>query len=220
MELSGKKLVFLGDSITEGVGTSAPDKRYWEVVAQKTGAVCKGFGISGTRIARQQNPGVPAENFCHDYNHFITRVDKMDADADVVMVLGGVNDYGHGDAPFGAMGDRTLDSFYGALHVLYTTLVEKYPTARIVIMTPLHWDAEDRIKETADGRSLILKDYVNAIREVAEYYSFPVLDLYAASGIQPKLTVQKEYYMPDGLHPSDNGNARMAECIVAFLNNL
>ena len=66
----------------------------------------------------------------------------------------------------------------------------------------------------------MLKDYVNAIREVAEYYSFPVLDLYAASGIQPKLAVHKELYMPDGLHPSDNGNARMAACIVSFLTNL
>ena len=217
MELKGKTIVFLGDSITEGVGTSAPDKRYWEVVSQKTGAVCKGFGISGTRIARQLHP---VEGAMHDFNHFITRVDKMDEDADVVMVLGGVNDYGHGDAPFGTMADRTLDSFYGGLHTLYTALVEKYPTARIVIMTPLHWDEEDRGKETADGLSLVLKDYVNAIREVAEYYSFPVLDLYAASGIQPKLAVHKELYMPDGLHPSDNGNARMAECIVSFLTNL
>ena len=217
MELKGKKIVFLGDSITEGVGTSAPDKRYWEVVSQKTGAVCCGFGIGGTRIARQQHP---VEGALHDFNHFLTRVDKMDADADVVMVLGGVNDFGHGDAPFGTMDDRTQDSFYGGLHTLYTALVEKYPTARIVIMTPLHWDVEDNPKTTADGKTLVLKDYVNAIREVAEYYSFPVLDLFASSGIQPKIAFQKEYYMPDGLHPSDNGNARMAECIVAFLNKL
>ena len=86
MELKGKKIVFLGDSITEGVGTSAPDKRYWEVVSQATGAVCKGFGISGTRIARQQNP---VEGAMHDFNHFITRVDKMDEDADVVLGRGG-----------------------------------------------------------------------------------------------------------------------------------
>ena len=53
MELQGKKILFLGDSITEGHGTSAPEYIYWNVVGQLTGAACKGYGIGGTRIARQ-----------------------------------------------------------------------------------------------------------------------------------------------------------------------
>ena len=56
MDIKGKKIAFLGDSITFGVGASSPDKVYWQLIAERTGAVCKGYGISGTRIAKQINP--------------------------------------------------------------------------------------------------------------------------------------------------------------------
>ena len=35
MELKGKKIAFLGDSITEGCGTSSIDKTFWSVIAQR-----------------------------------------------------------------------------------------------------------------------------------------------------------------------------------------
>ena len=49
----------------------------------------------------------------------------------------------------------------------------------------------------------MLKDYVEALRQVTEYYGIPVVDLYATSGIQPKLAVNKDTYCPDGLHPNE-----------------
>ena len=55
MELKGKKIAFLGDSITEGCGTSSIDKTFWSIIAQRTGAECFGYGIGGTRIAPQKN---------------------------------------------------------------------------------------------------------------------------------------------------------------------
>ena len=39
MELKGKKINFLGDSITEGVGASAPDKVYWRLIAEREGTI-------------------------------------------------------------------------------------------------------------------------------------------------------------------------------------
>ena len=54
MELTGKKVAFLGDSITEGVGVSSHASLYWQRIAQETGAQCFGYGISGTRIAPQK----------------------------------------------------------------------------------------------------------------------------------------------------------------------
>ena len=53
MDLKGKKIAFLGDSITVGVGTSAPEFIYWNRIAQATGAETFGYGYSGTRIAPQ-----------------------------------------------------------------------------------------------------------------------------------------------------------------------
>ena len=65
-----------------------------------------------------------------------------------------------------------------------------------------------------------LKTYVEIIREVAEYYSLPVLDLYANSGIQPKLSVVRERLCPDGIHPNDAGHRIVAEKILAFLRTM
>ena len=56
MELKGKKIAFLGDSITEGCGTSAREHIYWNVIGRRTGAEVFGYGIGGTRIAPQRIP--------------------------------------------------------------------------------------------------------------------------------------------------------------------
>lgn len=209
MELKGKKINFLGDSITEGVGASEYAHCYVEQFAAATGAVCRNYGISGTRIAKRR---VPYENPEFD-RYYASRVPEMDPDADVVVVFGGTNDYGHGDAPLGEMNDRTVWTYYGALHVLFTALIEKYPTAQIVILTPLHREDEEK-------RTPILKPFVDATRQVAEYYSLPVLDLWANYGIQPRIPVMKNMYVPDGLHPNDAGHGILANKLRAFLEQL
>lgn len=209
MELKGKKINFLGDSITEGVGASEYAHCYVEQFAAATGAVCRNYGISGTRIAKRR---VPYENPEFD-RYYASRVPEMDPDADVVVVFGGTNDYGHGDAPLGEMNDRTVWTYYGALHVLFTALIEKYPTAQIVILTPLHREDEEK-------RTPILKPFVDATRQVAEYYSLPVLDLWANYGIQPRIPVMKNMYVPDGLHPNDAGHAHLANKLRSFLEQL
>ncbi len=66
----------------------------------------------------------------------------------------------------------------------------------------------------------VLIDYVNAIREVAEYYSLPVLDLFKTSGLQPAIPIIREKYMPDALHPNDEGHRILTDKIIKFLNIL
>ena len=41
MNLQGKKINFLGDSITEGYGVSCESARYTNLIAEKYGAVCR-----------------------------------------------------------------------------------------------------------------------------------------------------------------------------------
>lgn len=213
MELRNKKINFLGDSITEGVGVSCPENIYLNVLAREHGLACaRNYGIGGTRIARQN----PRTEYSYDRD-FCMRVDEMDADADAVVVFGGSNDFGHGNAPIGCFDDRTDETFYGACHVLYNKLIEKYPTAVIVIMTPLHRKDED-VPEIGEKEGVAgLCTYVDIIKEVAAYYSLPVLDLNAVSGIQPKLEIIRETYCPDGLHPNDAGQAIIARKLAAFL---
>ena len=214
MKLEGLTINFLGDSITEGVGTKSADEIYHAVLARKAGLKeARNYGISGTRFAYQNGT---SETHPKDDNTdklcFSRRFDKMDNDADAVVVFGGTNDFGHGDAEIGSFDDRTPDTFYGACHYLFSGLVNKYPGKPIIIMTPTH-----RLQETLPIKSETLRDYVNIIREVSEFYSLPVCDLYAMSGMQPQLQVMKEMYMPDGLHPNGAGNAVIAEKLMRFL---
>ena len=213
MQLKGIKANFLGDSITEGTGVPSKEFTYWNVLKEKYGlAEARGYGIGGTRIARQQKPteGKPRQDL-----DFCSRVDEMDPDADLVVVFGGTNDFGHGDAPLGAFEDRTPDTFYGACHYLMTHLLERYPKAMIVFMTPLH-----RAVELKPEKNIPLITYVRIIREVAEYYGIPVMDLYANSGIQPQVPIMRETYAPDGLHPNTAGAERIADRLGEFLRSL
>lgn len=217
MELKNKKINFLGDSITEGHGTSAKDKIYWSLIGKNEGAIVRGYGIGGTRLAKQAKP---SENPLFDLD-FCTRAAEMEEDADIVVVFGGTNDYGHGDAPIGTPTDRTNETFYGACHQLFSSLIERYPQAVIAVMTPLHRTGDDNPRP---GNKLVdtgtLLDYVRIIREVAEIYSLPVLDLYAASGICPKFACHREAFMPDGLHPNDAGHEIIARKLGNFLKSL
>ena len=222
MNLEGLKINFLGDSITQGVGASSSETVYHALLAKEAGlAEARNYGISATRFALQKGTEARPKDDYVDVNSFCERFDKMDDDADVVVVFGGTNDYGHGDAPLGGFSDRTPDTFYGACHYLFSGLVKKYLGKTIVIMTPLHRIGESRNTGTEKTwGSGTLREYVNIIREVAEYYSLPVLDLYASSGLQPEIKEIQENYIPDGVHPNDNGNAVIARKLKMFLQQL
>lgn len=216
MELKHKTILFLGDSITEGCAASSPDKIYHQLIKEKYGLrAAVNYGIGGTRIARQQTKSDPAiydEDFCK-------RFPMMQSDADAIVVFGGTNDYGHGDAPIGTFNDRTVNTFYGACHVLMEGLMNKYIGKPIIFMTPLHRLLENSKIINGKETDITLKDYVDAIKEVAQYYSLPVLDLYSESGLQPNVKSNCEYYFSDGLHPNDNGHAHIAEVLGMYLES-
>ena len=219
MEIKGLKINFLGDSITEGAGVSTPENIYWNRIKITYGAeVVRGYGIGGTRFARQSKPSAEPRwdrDFC-------SRFGEMDNDADVIVVFGGTNDFGHGDAPLGQMSDRTVDTFYGACHTLFEGIINKYPTSTIIIMTPLHRCNEDNIRGDGYKESEVadLLTYVNIIKEVASYYSLPLLDLWSVSSLQPKVEIIKQKYCPDGLHPNDAGHEIIASRLAGFIKAL
>ena len=211
MNLQDKIINVLGDSITQGVGTSSPEHIYQNVLGRMVGArEVRNYGISATRFAKQIGGDDCGGAFTDRYL-------GMADDADLVLVFGGTNDYGHGNVPFGGWGDRTADTFIGACHVLFKGLIQKYPSARIVIMTPLQRAGG---KNPCANTGKPLSDYADAIIRVATEYSLPVLDLYRTAGICPDIPEQRELFMPDGLHPNDAGAYRMAERLAGFLSAL
>lgn len=217
MDLKNKKILFLGDSITEGVGVSSNDKNYVSVFAKISGADVKNYGVSGTRIACQTT-----KSECEQIDRsFLKRADEMDSDADIIVVFGGTNDFAHGDAKIGDFNSKSEYTFYGAMHCLCEKLLNKYPDSEIVFMTPLHRVTENNMmKETGIPNEITLSGYVSIIKEVVGYYGLPVLDLFNMSGLQPKIEVIKNEYMPDGLHPSDKGAKRIAERLYGFLSSM
>lgn len=215
MIIKGKKINFLGDSITEGVGVSSPEYSYVNVFQAKyEPSLVRNYGISASCIAKTHHPA--PDNPPYE-RYFASRVSEMDADADVVVVFGGVNDFVRGDAPLGQFEDRTADTFYGACHELMRSLIERFPTATIVFITPLHNVGAPRNKI---GMPTPQIKYIQAIRETAEYYSLPIFDLYGMGGIQPGLAVHRTHLIPDAVHPNNSGAERIADRLAAFLTTL
>ncbi len=215
MRLDGLKINFLGDSITEGCGTSNMEKVYWNILKNEYGlSKARGYGVGGTKIARRTT-NTPSVSERWDLD-FLMRCPEMDDDADVVVIFGGTNDYGNGDAPMGSFSDRTPYTFYGACHLLCETLIKKYPNSIIIWMTPIHREGDGNARPGFEP----LLTYVNVIKEIGSHYCMPVLDLWSLLGIQPNDADNKKKYCPDGLHPNDEGHRLIASALAEFLAKL
>lgn len=212
MDIKNKTINFLGDSITEGHGATSNEKCFVSLIGERTGAIVRNYGIGGTRIARQN----VADEF-EKRGNFCDRMRNME-DSDVMVVFGGTNDFGHGDAPMGEFSDRDDRTFYGACHTCFSYLAEKYAGKPVFIITPLHRCGEFDKSKNKNG--LLLTDYISAIKEVARYYSIPVLDLYSEYGVTPVIDSVRERFMPDGLHPSDAGHSLLADKIIAYIKTI
>ena len=222
MELKGKVIDFLGDSLTEGRGVADENNRYDRYIERVCGLKrANNYGIGGTRIAFQGRPSVKAK---HDLD-FCGRCYLMDPEADIIVVFGGTNDYGHGDAPFGKIGDKERTTFCGAVDYLINKIRELYPSAKLVMVAPGHRfdDATMPPIDKLERLGIVgetLETYVNAMVEIASSYDVPVLNLYRELPIDPKKPEDREKYTIDGLHYNDAGYIEVAKKIIAFLENL
>ena len=208
MKLENLKINFLGDSITQGVGTTEPDNTFHQIIKRECRlAEAYNCGISGTRIAKKTVP------CCHSFDlYFALRAKVMPKDADAIVIFGGTNDFGHGDSKMGDIGSTDIYTFYGALNNLLSELKEDYPKAKLIFMTPLRRLTEDTPNH--DGK--ILVDYVDAIIETCKKHNVAVIDLFRSDIMKPDDTD----VIPDGLHPNDKGHLIMADYIAKELLKL
>ncbi len=211
MELKNKKIACLGDSITEGIQDVTYN--YVHYLAEMSGAEVANFGVSATRIATRLIPHeTPSWN-----DSFLRRAERITDDYDVIVIFGGTNDYARANpTPLGDMSSTDEHTFYGALKILYNKVIAAHPNATVVAVTPLH----RRSEKDYGLEGLELLDYVNAVREVASWYSIPVIDLWNNSGIQAQNLEVMDLFLRDGLHPTRLGAKRIADRIYAFLKAL
>src|SRR5699024_4801636 len=101
-------------------------------------------------------------------------------DQDLVVVWFGVNDFHYG-RPLGEFNNGDVSTVYGAVDNVLDTLISNNVTAKIMVMTPMknHGYKTSPDSFTKNSVGLYQIDYVNAIKQVADKYSLPVLDMYA-----------------------------------------
>ena len=180
----------IGDSITYGFLTSDTRMQspYPSSLKSLLGAKeVRNYGLSGTTVANDRTVIGSFEPMSSP-----TRVETWDNNANVNIVLGGVNDFIK-NVELGTIDDEVDTTFYGGYKSLIRQLYKKYPNKKIVIMTPLHYNLE----YTPNSKGYILKDYVNAIREIAEMFGIYLIDLYAICDININT---RGKYQVDGLH--------------------
>lgn len=225
MELKGKIIDFLGDSITEGYGVSDKENNRYDNILKRE---CElkatyNYGIGGTRLAHQTKPSEkPRHDLC-----FCGRAYNLEPSADLIVVYGGVNDYLHGDAPVGQMGDRTPATFCGAVWWLMNFLKTQYKDKPLVFMTPARYCGKGEKSDLLphphpcklpDAKPLLF--YVETIKETAKQFDIPVLDLYHNLGIDPHNEEQRLALTVDGLHFNDDGHKIIAAKLKEFLEAL
>lgn len=219
---ANKKWNAIGDSITEHNFRST--QNYHDFIKAKvTGLLVNNYGVSGTGWFSPSGTG--------GTNQIFNRIAAMDANADLITVFAGTNDWASVGKTF-AMGtfgdtDQTL-SFYGAVDFTLKQLIAKYPTKTIAVFTPL-------ARSTSYGstglnaQGATLQQVADSIIKVANSLSIPVLDLNRnGSPLAPWNTTNNNTYFNytfptgsgDGLHPNDAGHVILADKILSFLNTI
>lgn len=214
-----RKVACLGDSITQGdSGEGSLIDSYVPRLKKYIGTNAQNFGKNGALITKKTDDDIS----------FVNRVGAIE-DQDVVTIFGGINDF-QWNAPLGTMADG-IDkptTFFGALKYVITTLAANNPKAKLMLITPMKttkfqyhtYDNNGNLMQNANGNTQL--DFVNAIKQVGEYYSIPVLDMYSNSNYSPYLPSQvgHDNFTADGLHPTAHGYERIAQTIGHAINNL
>lgn len=156
-------------------------------------------------------------------------------DADVIVVAAGTNDFQYNWTSVGSMSDRTPDTFYGAMHTICLGLLDKFFGKAIIFATPIKraqtvqdTDADTEAHKGGsyglpDSENLFgetLGDYAEIIKEVCRYYSIPVVDLYAASMLNPSIASQSSLFDSWKTHPFQQGHDIIARYFIGQIRSI
>lgn len=199
----GKSAAFVGDSITYGIGLETLTNQYWMLLKDKLQlGIVNNYGVSGSCVSTQGTRGL-------ERSPLAIRVESIPR-TDMIFIFMGTNDFGC-SVPIGKIEDNTDVSFYGAWNFVLERLKTKFPDSQIILMTSI-----PRYSMTVNSLDLTLDAYVDAVKKIGEHHELPVIDLYTIMADEfTEANVDK--YMPDKIHPNEEGHALMAEELRQWL---
>ena len=236
----GKRVAYFGDSITDPNNKAAGNK-YWNLLEQWLGIKPFVYAVSGRQwddIPRQANK--LKEEHGDDFDAILIFMGTNDYNNAVPIGqwyeerLENV-EYGHRYAKRTEQRMRRHPSmnkgtYKGRINIALDSLKRMYPTKQIVLLTPIHragfyaneknWQCtEDYVNRCGE----YLDSYIDAVKEAANVWAVPVLDLNATSGLFPMIDAHAQYFNnadTDRLHPNDKGHERMAKTLMYQLLTL
>lgn len=228
----GKKWASYGDSITAG-------GNYQRTAAGLHGMESAVRGIGGTTVVNNgstawvdadgNNLGrppasPPAGTDGVDYFTITSgmctqqRIDTLPADADLVTVMAGTNDFGQ-NVPIGAISNAPDDTaasptFYAAYKSLLDKLHVRCPNARIVLCNITSINFGDNLGANGVGHSV--EEYREAIRNLAKAYGLPIFEA-GALGVNQH---NHGDYSDDGTHPNLHYDHLIGLALAEFIAGL
>ena len=118
-------------------------------------------------------------------------------------------------------------TFRGRMNIGIKRLKELFPDKQIVLFTPIHRARAEfgptNLQPDESWQNLCgeyFSAYVDAVKEAANVWGVPVIDLNSVCGMNPMVEAQQPYFRDpatDLLHPSDKGQRRLALTMVRQL---
>lgn len=207
-DFSDVSIACLGDSITEAANLSEMEDykqyAYPAKLKELLGAESVvNLGIGGSSIGRYWD------------TPFVERYQEIPEDTDLILVMGGTNDgFCLSREELGTMEERRERTYIGDLDELMRSLKKDYPDAVIIFATPLPNILHDLLRKERDYL-LPQSVLVNAMKQLAEEYEIPVIDLYNSNILDTHDAAVIYNYMPDGVHCNSDGYTLLAEHFAA-----
>jgi hypothetical protein len=186
----GKKIVYVGDSIT--AENDLATKRYFNYIEDDLKTESVNLGVSGTGFMQLQ--GISQA--------YYQRILLTDDDADLYVLIGSGNDLSN-IANIGTATDVGTTTIGGCINQTITNLLSINPLAKIMIASSTAW-------ETAMPGTTNVELYSDLLKEIAYINGIYYLDVLHKSGLRPDdATFRSAYYSRDGgagTHPDENGH--------------
>lgn len=216
-DFSGRNVVFIGDSITEGIeGAVDAEGNYISYV---------NYADSYLHFQRTLNHGGGGRMFTPYADDALSLAMNFgnitNNESDIIVVFAGVNDYlsTPENKRYGDINDTVSTAGYcGSVRYFMKQLKEYYGDKDVFFVTMYNISKTVTCTYSDATEPLTLNDYLDVQRKLASEFGFHVIELYNIGFMDCSDPATSDYYLADGLHPKDNGNIVLGEHIAAELS--